>query len=288
MVRTRSGAFGRRWSRPGTLGRVRTRREATGGAPTRRGPLDGTWTRGGAFGVVLALGGCCVFADFDRDVVVTHRSGLEVGALDDGQALLNSRGIPVPHFALRAGDTATFHAQAEETYFGDSGCEPEGLLGPSSAQDPGGFRWAAEDAAIISVSPGGLVEGQSRGESLLQVERRTPRVTGGALIRVLPWFDSISVQATRDTVAVGDTVTVIVTALRDGAHVEGIDFRSAGLGATPSPSGALANSIFSVLDDSPVRVVFIAQAPGPVTVGGAHRVVSYGAGVGMDSLTVVP
>ena len=288
MVRTRSGALGRRWTRPGTLGRVRTRREATDGARTRRGPWDGTWTRGGAFGVVLALGGCCVFADFDRDVVVTHRSGLEVGALDDGQAPLNSRGIPVPHFALRAGDTATFHAQAEETYFGDSGCEPEGLLGPSSAQDPGGFRWAAEDAAIISVSPGGLVEGQSRGESLLQVERRTPRVTGGALIRVVPWFDSISVQATRDTVAVGDTVTVIVTALRDGAPVEGVDFRSAGLGATPSPSGALANSIFSVLNDSPVRVVFIAQAPGPVTVGGAHRVVSYGAGVGMDSLTVVP
>lgn len=244
-----------------------------------------------ALAAALSLSACCLFADFDRDVVVSHSSGLQVEALPGdagGTDPVNARGIPLPRFALRVGDTATFQARAEETYFGDSGCQPEGPLGPSSTEDPDRFAWSVEDPALFSALPGGQVQGLAVGEGLLWAEHRDPEVMGGALIRVLPWFDSIRVEAARDSVVLGDTVTILITALRDGTPVDGITFRSAGIHAASDPAGALVNSIYSVLDESPVRMVMIAQAPGSVTLRGAHRVVSFGSAVGVDSVTVLP
>lgn len=241
--------------------------------------------------LVLSLGACCAFANLDRSVVITHSSGLQVDALPrdaGGRDPLNANGIPLPRFALRAGDTATFFAQAEETYLGDNGCEAEGPLGPSSAQDPDGFIWSVEDPARLAASPDGLVHSLAVGETLLWAERREPRVKGGALVRVLPWFDSISVQATRDSVLVGDTVTILVTALRGGSPVAGINFRSAGIQATWVPAEAFVNSVYSVLDESPVRMVVIAQTAGRVGLVASHHVVSFGPAVGVDSVTVLP
>ena len=227
--------------------------------------------RTGSAALFLGIAGCCLWSTFNRDVVVSHSSGREVGPAAESMARsrhIGPNGNPLPTFALRLGDIATFRGQAEETYVGDSGCESDGLLGPSSAADPDGYAWSGENPTHLSVLPFGLVRGLAIGESVLRVDRLDPPATGRAVLRILPWFDSVAVEATRDTVAVGDTVSVLVTALSETAPVDGIHFRSAGLGVSADPGTALVNSIFSELDASPVRIVMTAPN---AWAGGAPR-----------------
>ena len=229
-----------------------------------------------ALTVPLATASCCGSGAFTRDVEID--AGPQSCCLRHPQwpyepgEPLNPDGIPLPRIGLRLGDTATFRAQADESYFGDSGCVPEGPLAPSSTRAPDRYTWFTDDRTKLSVRPDGHVRTLALGTHVLNAELNDPRVRGRALVAVVPWFDSIDVWVARDTVVVGDTVSVLLAAYDGGTFVPGITSRTALLRPEFSLEAPYFNTIFGQKDEAPASYVVQATRPGLARVSGGTSV----------------
>lgn len=217
---------------------------------------------------VVAVGGCCGSFSFDREI----RFQVGIGSIEGPPS------TRLEIYAIRVGDTATIEARPWETYFGDSGCDPRGPLELPSAQAPDRYAWSSSDPGVVEVDRVGTIRGVREGEATLGVVAAGTR--GEIRVRVLPRFTRLRITPSEAEVARGDTVGFRVEALdADGARVPGVNFRTAGLMLhQPSESSTVAaNSVWSRLDDDPVRFVYLALAPGEVTLTARTRVIGAGA-----------
>lgn len=144
----------------------------------------------------------------------------------------------------------------------------DGLLGIFSYDPLLDAVWAVSDPTIARVEPlpppppedsfpqaRTLIRGRRLGS--VQVTASARGVTGDATVRVIPVVATIQVRATRDTLAVGDTIVVTAAALdASGAPILGVPltFEVGG--------GAQLNGY----DNTSARVVAVAAGPATVTV----------------------
>lgn len=241
-------------------------------------------------GLSILLGACCSFGAFTRDVEIDAGPDsccLETPSRTDPPEPRGPKGTRLPRIGLRLGDTATFRARAEESYFGDSGCTPEGPLAPYSTTAPARYHWYADDASALSVRAGGFVRALATGVHVLNAELDDPEVRGRALVAVVPWFDSVRVWTSRDTVRVGDTVSLFVAAYAGDSVAPGVTRASAALAIRMSQSDPFFNTIFGEKETSPVRFVVQATRPAVVEVVGGTQLRSARHLVGRDTLVIV-
>lgn len=234
-----------------------------------------------ALTLALVTAGCCSFGAFDHIV--------EVGA--PTMQVDGPPSYPYPAFVTVTGASAQLTAQARETYFGDAGCDPEGPLGPGSRREPEAYSWESTDLSVATVDGFGQFTAHAEGATVIQVRSDRVDDVGQLELRVLPPFASIDVQPTTTTVSVGDTVSFTVRALDEtGALVPAITARSAGLflRPPPGPNPVVSNTIFSELESSPVRFVFLANGPGTAELTATVRVMGREHLAGTATVTVVP
>lgn len=119
------------------------------------------------------------------------------------------------HYYLAVGDTGTFRASAYTGLFfpGDAAY--------TSVTAPGRFRWRSSDPTVAEVSAAGLVTARAPGRA--RIEAETGGVRHGQELTVEPPAAALALHVSRDSVRVGDTVRLTVTALDSaGRSIRGV------------------------------------------------------------------
>jgi hypothetical protein len=165
---------------------------------------------------------------------------------------------------VMVGDTAVLEAQARGMSGGADGCFVGGPIGPSSSQATGLYRWQSSSPVTVEVDDTGRLAARELGEATVRVRALQGGASSSIAVRVVPRIERLTITPRTATVAIGDTVSFLISALdAEGRTLAPVPF-------VQGPDPALVwhpdfrDHVVNQIRATPDRVLLRAHAAGTV------------------------